>query len=122
MPRQSAEHVGSSPQGPAAVFALACGHPCDIVAAAPLLHPVLFDAINHKWNTHYATGKQFKVNGFQQSTFVLHAGLKLMAYESNGKLINHFKPMYAMTVHKAQGMAINRPYSINEHKRMQHDM
>ena len=34
------------------------------------------DAINHKWNTHYATGKQLKVNGFKQSTFVLHAGLK----------------------------------------------
>lgn len=38
------------------------------------------------------------------------------------KLTNYFKPMYAMTVHKAQCMTINRPYSIYEHKRMQHDM
>ena len=27
-----------------------------------------------------------------------------------------------MTVHKAQGMTINRPYSIYEYNRMQHDM
>ena len=38
------------------------------------------------------------------------------------KFTNHFKPMYAMTVHKAQGMTINRPYSIYEYNRMQHDM
>ena len=30
--------------------------------------------------------------------------------------------MYAMTVHKAQGMTINIPYSIYEYKRMKHDM
>ena len=38
------------------------------------------------------------------------------------KFTNPFKPMYAMTVHKAQGMTINRPYSIYEYNRMQHDM
>ena len=38
------------------------------------------------------------------------------------KFTNHFKPMYAMPVHKAQGMAINWPYSIYEYNRMQHDM
>ena len=38
------------------------------------------------------------------------------------KLTNHFKPMYAMTVHKAQGMTINKPYSIYEYDRMKHDM
>ena len=38
------------------------------------------------------------------------------------KFTNHFKPMYAMTVHKAQGMTINKPYSIYEYNRMQHDM
>ena len=38
------------------------------------------------------------------------------------KLTNHFEPMCAMTVHKAQGMTINRPYSIYEYNRMQHDM
>jgi len=38
------------------------------------------------------------------------------------KFTNHLKTMYAMTVHKAQGMTINRPYSIYEYNRMQHDM
>lgn len=114
------------------------------------------DAINQKWNKHYANGKQVEVNGFKQSKYILHVGLKLMAYKSNGKkyynsedftvksfddkymcllndfdnseinielkFTNHFKPMYAMTVHKAQGMTINRPYSIYEYNRMQHDM
>ena len=114
------------------------------------------DAINQKWNKHYANGKQLEVNGFKQSKYVLHVGLKLMAYKSNGKkyynsedftvksfddeymcllndfdnseinvelkFTNHFKPMYAMAVHKAQGMTINRPYSIYEYNRMQHDM
>ena len=38
------------------------------------------------------------------------------------KFTNHFKPMYAMTVHKAQGMTINRSCSVQEHRRMKHDM
>ena len=38
------------------------------------------------------------------------------------KLTNCFKPMYAITVHKAQGMTINKPYSIYEYKIMKHDM
>ena len=37
------------------------------------------------------------------------------------KFTNHFKPKYALTVHKAQGMTVNRPYSIHEYNRMQHD-
>ena len=114
------------------------------------------DAINDKWNKHYANGKQVEVIGFKQSKFILHNGLKIMAYKSNGKrfynsedftvksfddkficltndfddteikielkLTNYFKPMYAMTVHKAQGMTINKPYSIYEYKKMKHDM
>ena len=38
------------------------------------------------------------------------------------KFTNHFKPFYAMTVHKAQGMTINSDYAIYEHDRMKHDM
>ena len=38
------------------------------------------------------------------------------------KFTNCFKPMYAITCHKAQGMTINQPYSIYEHKRVKHDM
>ena len=33
-----------------------------------------------------------------------------------------FKPMYAITVHKCQGMTINQPYIIYEYKLMKHDM
>ena len=38
------------------------------------------------------------------------------------KITNRFKPMYAMTVQKAQGMTINRPDSIYEYNILQHDM
>ena len=38
------------------------------------------------------------------------------------KFTNHFKPMYGITVHKAQGMTIDKPYSIYEYDRMAHDM
>ena len=38
------------------------------------------------------------------------------------KLTNHFKPAFACTVHKAQGMTINKPYSIYEHQKMRSDM
>ena len=38
------------------------------------------------------------------------------------KFTNCFKPMYAITCHKAQGMAIHQPYSIYEYKIMKHDM
>ena len=43
------------------------------------------DAINQKWNKQYATGKQLEVTGFKQCKFILHTGLKLMAYKSLGK-------------------------------------
>ena len=38
------------------------------------------------------------------------------------KFTNHFKPFYAMTVHKPQGMIINSDYAIYEYDRMRHDM
>ena len=38
------------------------------------------------------------------------------------KFINHFKPFYGITVHKAQGMTINKPYAIYEYDKMKHDM
>ena len=103
------------------------------------MHGITIDenAIHTKWNRLYANGKQVEVNGFKQSNYILHVGLKLMAYKSNVKkyyhsedfivksfddkhmcllndfdnseinielkLANHFKPMYAMTVHKSAG-------------------
>ena len=117
------------------------------------------DALNERWNKHNAKNakKQVEVTGFKQSKFILHTGLKIMAYRSGAsktylnseefvvksfnkdkmrleqtdtnneievdlKFTSHFKPMYAMTVHKAQGMTINEPYSIYEYKRMKDDM
>ena len=38
------------------------------------------------------------------------------------KNTNIFKPIYGITVHKAQGMTITRPYSIYEYEKMRHDM
>ena len=38
------------------------------------------------------------------------------------ELTNHFKPFYAMTVHKAHGMLITGDYAIYEYGRMKHDM
>ena len=38
------------------------------------------------------------------------------------KFTNHFKPLYGITVHKAQGMTIDKPYSIYEYDNMKHDM
>ena len=43
--------------------------------------------LTKKWNKHYAHGKQIEVNGFKQSHIILHQGLKLMAYKSNGRKI-----------------------------------
>jgi len=33
-----------------------------------------------------------------------------------------FRPAYSLTVHKAQGMSIDRPYTIYEHEKMEHAM
>ena len=38
------------------------------------------------------------------------------------KPTNHFKPLCAMTIHKAQGMTIHSDYAIYEYDRMRHDM
>lgn len=39
----------------------------------------------------------------------------------SSKMID-FRPAYSLTVHKAQGMSIDRPYTIYEHEKMMHDM
>ena len=38
------------------------------------------------------------------------------------KCTNHFKPLCGTTVHKAQGMTTDKPYSIYEYGKMKHDM
>ena len=48
-----------------------------------------FNALNTKWNTHYANNhtNTLLVKGFKESQFILHTGLKIMAYRSNGTTI-----------------------------------
>ena len=41
------------------------------------------DALNPKWNKHYANGEQIEVVGTKQSKFVLHRNLELLAYKNN---------------------------------------
>jgi hypothetical protein len=108
--------------------------------------------LNQKWNEYYSKDieKKETVNGYQQTKFILHEGLKIMAYKSYGKKYYnseefvvksfdqkniilscddmefeiekkqtvHFKPVYAMTVHKAQGITIEQAYSIYEYEKM----
>ena len=38
------------------------------------------------------------------------------------RFINHFKPFYGITTHKAQGMTIDKPYAIYEYDKMKHGM
>ena len=38
------------------------------------------------------------------------------------KFTNHFKPFYGITVHKSQGVAIDKPYAIYEYDKMKHGM
>ena len=38
------------------------------------------------------------------------------------KFTNHFKPLYGIAVHKAQGMTTDKPYSIYGYSEMKHDM
>ena len=54
------------------------------------------------------------------STFIKHP--KKDTVKIDIKYTNHFKPFYAMTVQKAQGMTINSAYAMYEYDKMKHDM
>ena len=45
----------------------------------------MVDAINKKWNEHYAKtkDKQIIVDGFENTKYIIYVGLKLMAYKSH---------------------------------------
>jgi hypothetical protein len=45
----------------------------------------MVDAINKKWNDHYAKTqkKQLAVNGFDGAKYIIYAGLKIMAYKTH---------------------------------------
>ena len=69
----------------------------------------------------YYNSEYFAVVDFDDEYFYLKTPKK-DAVKIDIKFTNHFKPFYAMTVHKAQGMTINNDYAIYEYDRMKHDM
>ena len=72
-------------------------------------------------NKKYYNSEYFIVVDFDDDYFYLKTAKKDTA-KIDIKFTNHFKPLYAMTVHKTQGMTINKPYAIYEYDRMKHDM
>ena len=56
------------------------------------------------------------------NTFIKQKTHKTDTVKIDIKSTNHFKPFYAMTVHKAPGMTINNDYAIYEYDIMKHDM
>ena len=70
----------------------------------------------------FYNSEDFIVKSFDDKTMTLLNEIDNIEIKVELKLTNHFKPLYAITIHKAQGMTINRPYSIYEYKRMKHNM
>ena len=68
-------------------------------------------------NKKYYNSEDFIVVDFDDDYFYLKT-TKKDTVKIDIKCTNHFKPLYAMTVHKAQGMTINKPYAIYEYDRM----
>ena len=77
----------------------------------------------HKTNLNkkYYNSEYFIVVDFDDDDFYLSTHKK-DTVKIDINLTNHFKPSYAMTVHKAQGMTINSDYAIYGYDRMKHDM
>ena len=69
----------------------------------------------------YYNSEDFTVVDFDDEHFSLKSA-EGETIKVDIKFTNHFKPFYAITVHKAQGMTINNPYSIYEYDRMKHNM
>ena len=70
----------------------------------------------------FYNSEEFVVKSFDNKTMTLLNEIDGSEIKVELKFTNCFKPMYAITVHKAQGMTINKPYSIYEYKRMRHNM
>ena len=73
-------------------------------------------------NKLFHNSEDFIVKSFDEEKMTLINDTDNSEIVVDLKLTNCFKPMYAITVHKAQGMTINQPYSIYEYKRMKHNM
>ena len=72
-------------------------------------------------NKKYYNSEDFVVVGFDDEYFYLKTPpgdtIKI-----DIKFTNHVKPLYAIAVHKAQGMTIHKPYAIYEYDKMKHDI
>ena len=72
-------------------------------------------------NNEYYNSEDFIVVGFDDEHFYSKTHKK-DTVKIHIKFTNHFKPLYAMAAHKAQGMTTNNDYAIYEYERMKHDM
>jgi len=100
-----------------------------------LLHEGLeLVAYNTPSSCAYSNAESLKVVGWEEKQIKTKKGesktIILISLENDdgetikvesSKMID-FRPAYALTVHKAQGMSIDRPYTIYEHEKMAHDM
>ena len=73
-------------------------------------------------NKKYYNSEDLTVVDFDDEYLYLNSTQGNETIKVDIKFTNHFKPLYAMTVYKAQGMTIDKPYSIYEYKKMKHDM
>ena len=76
----------------------------------------------YKINKQFHNSEHLIVNTYNEETMTLLNDTDNSEIIVDLKLTNCFKPMYAITVHKAHGMTINKPYCIYEYKQMKHDM
>ena len=68
------------------------------------------------------TSEDVVAKSFNNKTMTLLNELGDSEMKLELRLTNYFKPMYAITMHKLQGMTKNRLYSMYEYKRMKYNM
>jgi hypothetical protein len=84
-------------------------------------------------NLAYSNAETLIVNGWKTGTININGHdkqiINIELKNDDGEIINvtsdkmvDFRPSFCLTVHKAQGMSIDRPYTIYEHEKMAHDM
>ena len=72
-------------------------------------------------NNTYYNSEDFVVVYFDDEYFYLKTA-DGVTIKIDIQFANHFKPFYGITVHKAQGMTIYKPYSIYGYDKMKHGM
>ena len=76
----------------------------------------------YKDNRQFHNSEDFIVKSFNEIKMTLIHDADNSEIDVDLTLTNCFKPMYATTVHRAQGATFNKPSSICEYKRMKPDM